>query len=219
MSQENKNYSTLVSQNIKHWRETLGLSQKQLGKMLGNEEKTIMMWELGELEPDINTLGKISNTFRIEIGQLFAKPGEKSSDETKEIKEKMTNELFVITTYIEQLIATIPTSNFVNEKDIFIISELINIWNAIRKSYNLLNGLGLRKKQWIPNVKEIREIMNEKKIFMRDIANHLNLTERNVEAMLYGIKPISLDTAIRISMYLNCPVESIIRFTSEYEDA
>lgn len=78
MSQESKNYSTIVSQNIKYWREASGLSQELLGKMIGVSESAISLYENGKREPDIEMLGKLAEALCLNITELFLSLARKS---------------------------------------------------------------------------------------------------------------------------------------------
>lgn len=116
---------------------------------------------------------------------------------------------------IEQLICTMMGEQWLQEKDINIIEGLISLWRYARESYDNINGFKKRKKQWIPNGKKIKTLLGEKNVGLEDLAAHLNMTVGNTDMLLYGIKPVSVDTAVRIAIFLNCQIEDIVRYTGE----
>ena len=58
--------------NLKELRISLGLSQKDLGKVFGVCNQTISFWELGSREPDLDMLKKIAKYFDVSIDELLS---------------------------------------------------------------------------------------------------------------------------------------------------
>ncbi len=56
--------------NIKKLREELGISQQTLGEAVGVSQQSINKYENHPIEPDIDTLKKLSNYFRTSIDYL-----------------------------------------------------------------------------------------------------------------------------------------------------
>ncbi len=52
--------------NLKKLREDKGLSQKELGDILGVSYSAVSAWELGRNEPDFDTLVKLSDFFNVD---------------------------------------------------------------------------------------------------------------------------------------------------------
>ena len=57
--------------NLKELRLELGISQKNLGEILGVVNQTISFWEQGNREPDLDTLVKISRFFNVSTDYLL----------------------------------------------------------------------------------------------------------------------------------------------------
>ncbi len=62
------------SQRIFELRTQKGISQKELGELLGVSNKAVSKWENGESIPKTQTLVKISEVFGIDIGELMGAP-------------------------------------------------------------------------------------------------------------------------------------------------
>lgn len=57
-------------------REGLGLTQAQLGALVGDfSQKTVSWWETGVAEPDIETLGRLAVVLTTTVGWLVAGEG------------------------------------------------------------------------------------------------------------------------------------------------
>ncbi|MBQ8163446.1 MAG: helix-turn-helix transcriptional regulator [Clostridia bacterium] len=63
-----------------------GLSQSQLGEMLGVTNKAVSKWENGVAKPNTNLLPKIAEIFDITVEELFAAKRIQKSDELEKIK-------------------------------------------------------------------------------------------------------------------------------------
>ena len=59
-----------VGDNIKKYREQLGLSQKELASMCGIGVSTIQYYEYGKTSPKLPTLQKIANALHVDIKKL-----------------------------------------------------------------------------------------------------------------------------------------------------
>ena len=63
--------SESFSVNLRQRRLSLGLTQKQLGYMLGYSEKSVSKWESGETVPPSILLPALSGILRVSIDDLF----------------------------------------------------------------------------------------------------------------------------------------------------
>lgn len=63
--------NNIFGKNLNEIRIEKGISQKKLGKDLGFCNQTISFWELGQREPDLDSLIKIANYFDISIDCLL----------------------------------------------------------------------------------------------------------------------------------------------------
>ena len=72
--------------NIKHIRKTNGLTQQQLGDILGLKKSTICKWETGNSNPDFKTLIKLSKYFKCTIDELVL-------SDTDDVQIKLLNSI------------------------------------------------------------------------------------------------------------------------------
>ncbi len=68
--------NNIIAENIKRGRKKLGLTQEELGKMLGYSEKSISKWESGNGTPPTVILPSLARALKIDIDLLFADPSE-----------------------------------------------------------------------------------------------------------------------------------------------
>ena len=59
--------------NIKNKRESKGLTQEELGKMLGVNRSTVAMWETGEAMPRADKLPELAKILGCSIDDLYKK--------------------------------------------------------------------------------------------------------------------------------------------------
>lgn len=71
MGDRSKNKNSIVGKNIRYLRESYGLTQKELANKIFKSESTVRMWELGNSEPDIETLIMLSKLFEVKIDDLI----------------------------------------------------------------------------------------------------------------------------------------------------
>ncbi len=67
-----KTYEELLGVNLQRLRSEKGLSQSQLGDILGFSYKTISGWENGRGIPDVLTLYRLANFFGVKLDDFFA---------------------------------------------------------------------------------------------------------------------------------------------------
>lgn len=61
------------AENLKHWRISQGLMQKELAKILNISYQTISHWETGHCEPSISQLIALANLFETTIDELVGR--------------------------------------------------------------------------------------------------------------------------------------------------
>lgn len=71
MGDRSKNKNSIVGKNIRYLRESYGMTQKELANKIFKSESTVRMWELGNSEPDIETLIMLSKLFEVKIDDLI----------------------------------------------------------------------------------------------------------------------------------------------------
>lgn len=71
MANRTKKISDKTATRIKQLRIARELTQVELAKKLFKSESAVRMWELGKSEPDIETLGKLSEIFGVNIDYLL----------------------------------------------------------------------------------------------------------------------------------------------------
>ena len=59
--------NTSISKNIKRLRQQAGLTQEQMAEKLFVTRQTVSLWENGKTQPDIQTLERIAECFRVEL--------------------------------------------------------------------------------------------------------------------------------------------------------
>ncbi|MBQ7881050.1 MAG: helix-turn-helix transcriptional regulator [Clostridia bacterium] len=59
--------------NIKELRLLAGLKQIDLAKILNTTQRKISYWEIGQIEPDLDTLWLIADFFNITIDELIGR--------------------------------------------------------------------------------------------------------------------------------------------------
>lgn len=80
MGDRSKNYNMNIGAKIRLNRENLGLTQKELAAKVFKGESTVRMWELGQSEPDLQTIILLSKIFHITVNDLI-------EDDEKAIKQ------------------------------------------------------------------------------------------------------------------------------------
>ncbi len=87
--------------NIRSLRKQVGITQKELAKILGYEQTIVSMWENGTREPNVQTLVELSNIFGCSIDELVGNEtiqvGKEPEGKVKKLKE--TRERFGLTQY------------------------------------------------------------------------------------------------------------------------
>lgn len=219
MSKKTRTYSDIVTDKIKYYRISKRMTQKELANKLGKSESAVRMWELGKAEPNLDILGKLADVLNINIAWLFLDVKKIPMDEIKEARAKATSALYSIRAAIEHIIYKFSSSHIVLADDVDILEELIHIWRFAKEAETDIDGIFSPKKRWIiDNEKVLKLLHEEKKESQKELADYLNIPVRTVELMLHGLTPITLDTAVRIALFLNCQIEDIIRYTGEEDD-
>ena len=60
-----------IGKNVKRLRQNKGITQEQLGEMLGISSQAVSKWENGSALPDITVLPKLADYFGISIDELM----------------------------------------------------------------------------------------------------------------------------------------------------
>lgn len=68
-----KTINSMIGSRIKLLRESMGLTQNELGKKVHKGESTVRMWELCKSEPDNETLLLLSNIFDVSTDYLLGR--------------------------------------------------------------------------------------------------------------------------------------------------
>ena len=123
-------------------RKKLGLTQEELGRLLGVTNKAVSKWEVGETMPDIMMLKSLAKALGITVDELLTQQDKPQEDvvESKN-EEKKSNKLlyiFIVTTSILSIIIVVFLSLylstlFISEEQTLMkvsnenIQEVINI--------------------------------------------------------------------------------------------
>ena len=70
----NKDGVPVICQQIRYYRESKGMEQKELAAELGIKGNSICNWESGRTRPDIALLPKLSEIFNVSVDELFGLP-------------------------------------------------------------------------------------------------------------------------------------------------
>ncbi len=62
-----------IGVNIKRKRDSMGITQRELGELLGVSDTIVCRWEKGVLKPDVNDIPAIARILDISIEELFGK--------------------------------------------------------------------------------------------------------------------------------------------------
>lgn len=73
MGDRTKLVNNSVGRHIKLLRETIGMTQGELGKKVNKGESTVRMWELGKSEPDNETLKILADLFNVTTDYLLGR--------------------------------------------------------------------------------------------------------------------------------------------------
>ena len=65
-------YGENFSRNLKNFRNSMGMTQHDLGELIGYSEKTVSKWEVGACIPAIDVLFKLSEIFNTSVEKLFS---------------------------------------------------------------------------------------------------------------------------------------------------
>lgn len=63
----------MFNEKLKAARKQKGLSQTELGKLLGVQAQTIGRWETGKIEPNLETINKLCEILNIPLYSLISK--------------------------------------------------------------------------------------------------------------------------------------------------
>lgn len=73
---------------LKEYRKQSGLTQTELGKLVGVAKSTMSQYESGNREPDIETIKKFADIFGVTVGELLGHE-EPEHDEAWGIRERL----------------------------------------------------------------------------------------------------------------------------------
>ena len=65
--------SILFSERVKELRKEAGLKQSDLASALGTTQRKVSYWEIGKIEPDLQTLCKIADYFKVSTDYLVGR--------------------------------------------------------------------------------------------------------------------------------------------------
>ncbi|NLO69346.1 MAG: helix-turn-helix transcriptional regulator, partial [Bacteroidales bacterium] len=85
-----------IGENIKQIRERNGLTQKELGDILGVSDKAVSTWERGEKIPRMGTIQKIANYFNTAAGTLIGEEGARHGVHSDTVYTLTTREIRLV---------------------------------------------------------------------------------------------------------------------------
>lgn len=116
----------IFAQRLKQLREKRGLSQRELAKQINMAHSTLGMYEIGEREPDFNTVSKLSSFFNTSVDYLLGRTDD--SRPIEEIVEEAKNspEIQAAHRCTEELLAGNPDAE-----------ELLAFWKEMKEREGL----------------------------------------------------------------------------------
>lgn len=81
MINKEKERALAVSHNIKKYRKTLDLKQRELAEMLNVASATVSSWEQGISTPDLDTIFDLCNIFNLSVEELATVPQPEEGNE------------------------------------------------------------------------------------------------------------------------------------------
>lgn len=88
---DTKQLRLVVGKNIRHYRESKGLTQKELGDRIGVQNNTVSAYERGTTALGQDTLFQISNVLNVKVDDLF--PDKQGTTNELERALRLTNDL------------------------------------------------------------------------------------------------------------------------------
>lgn len=82
MDKEEQMIREIIRLNILQHRKAAGLSQEELGNMVGLKKSSISCWEKGKSLPDLATLYKLCKIFDISLDEMYGVKKEQPDAET-----------------------------------------------------------------------------------------------------------------------------------------
>ena len=76
---------------IKEFRKAAGLTQAQLGSMVGASAVSISLYETGKQSPDVEMLMKLADALNTSVDAIIGHNQSSSSDESADFREQMRN--------------------------------------------------------------------------------------------------------------------------------
>ena len=116
-------------------RKKLGLTQEELGRMLGVTNKAVSKWEVGETMPDVTMLKPLAKALGITVDELLQqkdKPQEEKTDDTKTsqlINKKLVYSLIITSGVLLIGLIVFISLYFSSTKTNDQVETLINITN------------------------------------------------------------------------------------------
>lgn len=74
---------------LKEYRKRVGLTQSELGKLVGVAKSSISQYESGSREPDFETLKKFADVLGVTVGMLLDHQEDTQNDDVWEIRERL----------------------------------------------------------------------------------------------------------------------------------
>ena len=80
----------MISDNIKELRKQKGLTQKELADLLHVTSQAVSRWEMGNVEPSVDTIVNMAKIFEVTTDEIIGGPENKPKPEIiTEVKEKI----------------------------------------------------------------------------------------------------------------------------------
>lgn len=177
-----------VGETIRKYRKQKGLTQKELGELLGRTQRTIQAYEKGEVVPPLNILEKFADILGIGIHALIQ--GNSLEEKLESIKNTPPYDEYELMEFAKDL--DVDYSNL-SKKGKDQIDELYHLIRAIHKNYIMLTETDEFIHDYSENLsfydietiykEKIKNLKDEKKYF-EDKLKNLEVINKNQEEII-----------------------------------
>lgn len=241
-SGRNKEINSIIGKNIKKFREDRGLTQAQLGEIVGRGDSTVRMWELGSSEPDSETLLKLSECFGVSVGCLLGKDDgtEKISVHKTRLKELRESKGLTLRELAEALGVDFSTLGHIeNGRSNFSIESLQRAcaYFGVTTDYMLCRDENFIEESTLPSEQKtvsteryncrLRELRKAKGVTAAELGKFMGVCDSAIKQIETGRRQFSLDSLKRACEFfgitpnemLGVTVPQTIHATDKQEDA
>lgn len=177
---------------IKELREERGLSQAELGKMLGFGQRTISHWENGTAQPQLEALIALSMFFDVSIDYLLGRTDDIFFKDTK------------ISTKAQREIALINNFRKLNKDH---QNRVLGYIDSMLKDADI--NFEISDDTFKNKLRELRE---EKGLTQKELGDILGYAQRTISGWESGLSEPNIDTLKKIAYFFNIDLNELLSF-------